>query len=617
MDSTVKRRGGRSCNRCTSRKIKCSGEDTCEQCVKSSTECIYRQTKKRGPPKGCPPRGGYKRNRSSPPAPSPPLHPPVSAEMLWDTSELHQPAAAHYANLSHNYNRDQEEWDEGMHQAGTSYQDSASPASPLSTIPSSLKQSLIEIYLAFIHPHWPVIYLPRVRDLRNLETQEPILFEAIMAIAATTFDPAVDQKYNLSFSPHVASVDMVESVRTKIWQDRLQPKLSTIQALILLTVLDLGYGRSSFAYQYGGIACRMALDMRLHEADCEKVVPEKVQERLRVIWACYILDKILAAVLQRPVMMRREDLDVPFPDIMERDEFDLYLAGPTRRFISEKAHPSMERTKVHCLSSFQAWANLMYILERILRNVYSRWAMHERKRGANLRYDETLAALDGDLQRWREELPSHLQWLNDHSGVGPHVLTLRGWYYASLLLLHRPRLPRLEETIREKAGASAHLSGVDICKRAATQICCLMETYEGTFRVRKIPSSWVFLIFQGGIIHSSFSAPNGRTSDHLSASRKESAYRLQQCIKWLGVMSKTWTSASHHVETLKDLQQTSSVTRPASPVHIGMPRLLEDTLSAFPVNYEASAGWQAFWNEMPTSSEDVALWESFSVLFNQ
>lgn len=590
-------RSSRACFRCFAKKIRCDGQDTCNHCQQTNSECIYRPQKKRGPPKGCPPRGGVKQQQQRA------LSSPSSSSYTFKESNL---------DASSSKSRDLKPSPPLPRQVTQTERGDVLVGSLSTSLSRSLVDSLLDIYVAFIHPHWPIIYLPALRDLHDLETQEPILFDAILSVAATTYDQAVDKGFRSShqvplFDSLNTSNELMESAKKRIWQSKLEPRISTIHALMLLSVIDLGAGRSSEAYQLGGIACRMAFDMRLHEGDIEKGIYNK--EGLRVVWGCYILDKILAAVLQRPVTMRRENLDVPFPDTMERDEFDLWLTGAARRFVVGGVHPRMEHTKVHCLSSFQAWANVMYILEQILQNIYSRWAMQERKRGESWRYDEILVQLDRDLQRWRESLPPHLQWTNDHTGVGPHVLTLRAWYCACMLLLHRPRVPRMESS-RDRDRQMTLLSGADICKRAATEICCIMEAYEETFRARKIPSSWVYLIFQAATIHSSFSTPKANTNDLLSPARVESGERLQQCITWLDAIAQTWTSASHHVEILKGLEHASSVTRPASPA-IGMPRLLEYTMSPPASDYGREAAWEAFWNNMPTSSDDISLYQCF------
>ena len=53
-----------------------------------------------------------------------------------------------------------------------------------------------------------------------------------------------------------------------------------------------------------------------------------------------------------------------------------------------------------------------------------------------------------------------------------------------------------------------------LVKAAATEICYLLPKYQATFSVRRIPSSWVYLIFQSAIIHSSFIEDSDASSDN-------------------------------------------------------------------------------------------------------
>lgn len=195
----------------------------------------------------------------------------------------------------------------------------------------------------------------------------------------------------------------------------------------------------------------------------------------------------------------------------------------------------------------------------------------------------------------------------------PQVLTVRAWYSACMLLLHRPRLPLdigssvsrrridLDNVPADSGGAGKEAmlsdtsdasderqtcaaSNVDtiphqvgktvlavpaskLVKAAATEICYLLPKYQATFSVRRIPSSWVYLIFQSAIIHSSFiedsdaSLDNSEEEDVIGArntseSRRrhgesESERLFRQCIRNLDQMALIWRGASHHVATLR------------------------------------------------------------------
>ncbi|EPQ25811.1 uncharacterized protein PFL1_06678 [Pseudozyma flocculosa PF-1] len=636
--------------------------------------------------------------------------------------------------------------------------DGGSPRLAEDHLPDEVIKRLLDIYQAFIHPHWPIIYLPSINSLHSLRTEKPVLFEAILAVASATFDSNADtsdpdlvatSQFDLFLGcpAEAAAVKQawtsghlcrhfVNRVKQRILDGRFEKDIATIQASILLSVVEMGLGNNSSAWHLSGIAVRTALDMNLHRPRMQATGAAsgsastypgvagvgngtsnaELQEQKRVLWASYILDKVLATVLEKPVQLRHIDIETDMPSVYERDEYDLWLNDTTRPFVPPRWLHVMEGVKVHAISSFYSWAQVMGILEHILDGVYSPRARSERRRTNGEADRAVLARLDEALQRWRLALPPHLQWTDPpvagqqivppgadrpgiaaHRGVGPHILTVRGWYCICVILLHRPRVPQLltvgkagwsakargskaepngngngnGNAARSSSGSGSALHdfssvplqpqmqnivsplspsfhggeaaadsntastapqpssltapGLEICSLAAKEVCDILHVYSTTFRIRKIPSSWVYLIFQSATIHSALAPghaarahrrhesrlarrqhqepgpsgggagrPGGRSVSGTSwssdedeedededslqsddawtsdpgrqASMKESERYLSQCLKFLNRIGPTWQIASHHVKTLQRLCVASAKTRPSSPI---------------------------------------------------
>ncbi len=267
-------------------------------------------------------------------------------------------------------------------------------------------QRLLDIYQTFVHPHWPIIYLPALTSLHSLKQSRPILFEAMLAVASNTFDayadsasrdgqqsanPVMEQIYACSpqsTEPAYKSNELrdhfVQRVKARIFEGKFTQDIATIQAAILLAVVELGCGNTSSAFQFGGIACRMALDMNLHRCtsasrpsahhqdhssrhdyisnktsngtDASYPSVAQHEERLRVFWACYIMDKVLSTALDKPPQLRSAEIETDWPSVQETDEYDLWLNETTRKFVDKAQLPYLEGVKVHVLSSFKAWA---------------------------------------------------------------------------------------------------------------------------------------------------------------------------------------------------------------------------------------------------------------------
>lgn len=599
-----------------------------------------------------------------------------------------------------------------------------------------------------MHPHWPVIYLPSVTSLHSLKRSRPIVFEAILAVASNTFDAYLDaaadddhqssnpvlellyaespQGSEPSWKSNELRDHFVHRVKTRIFEGKFTQDIGTIQAAILISVIELGCGNTSSAFQFGGIACRMALDMNLHRctaqfsastsatadgghshgsASASKNVDgsdngkagqyrsgAQMQERLRTFWACFILDKILSTALDKPAQLRSAEIEADWPSVQEADEYDLWLNETTRKFVEKNQLPRLEGVKVHALSSFKAWAEVMAILERILEEVYSPQAKRDRRRTKGASDYEALLRLNDRLSKWRADLPSHLKWTGTwtspemlssnffkhgsadrkesepHRGLPPQILTMRSWYCICLILLHRPRVPKLLEGPKDRSATAAEdslqstaqdaeeqspstkkgkkamaqptkkagqtsakdrrpeLAGLEICNAAAKEVCDILHVYGSSFRIRKISSSWVYLIFQSATIHAAIAAsksvvafkarqssiwsrrgskvhlteatpsasdalhndmgvPIGSEDDpdmhvdggdeahHVTEAElegsselvKTSARYLAECVRYLKRIGPTWQSASNHVAVLRNLCIASVQARPHSP----------------------------------------------------
>ncbi|RSH79734.1 uncharacterized protein EHS24_009388 [Apiotrichum porosum] len=759
-DSQERTRTTKACVACSIRKIKCDGSKPCAHCVRFfSGECFYTTAKKRGPPKGCPARGGHRKRQAIAAenaananaaagvavaqvvgTSSGSSH--AAAHMDMDMRSVHQGALSQPARgLLLKESPDQQPsqfhpksspntsvFDEvllnnlgipsgipstdlsfGVTDTDSMFRSPQTdtttaqspiapylpprrrntapsvwsppnlimPSSPNVSMPSQAARAglssqtideLLTVFETFIHPHWPVIYVPALRSLRQLETQCPLVFDAILAVSAANADFEPEEgSITLTDSANAAQLStacdyLCESVRQRIMAhltinthpDR-KPSLQTVQALIFVALVDLGCGRKPLSYQMVGFACRMAVDIGLHTRRTSSAPhprdSREIQERSRTIWSCYLIDKMTAAVSQRPPCLRLIDIDAPRPSTMERDELDLWLSGKPYMLLAEASHDTMVCMKSHTLSSFNAWIDVMALMELILDQVYRPSTRHARMDGHQVEgYDEAVMHIDAELRKWRSTLPHHLQWSDDddnaHRNVGLHMLTCRGWYYICILLLHRPQVPYLDSNEDSAdVDASEALMGLsepfhsdmssyrvpralDASRHAATSICKIMESYETTFRVRKFASSWVYLAFQAGTVHAGLAAhvPSASLASGLSPSRAESLRHLEQCIGWLSQIAHQWSSASRHVEILRKLSAVGARTRPPSPSRGTEASGSEGaaflpTMDRFEPNDNGSGSlpggltamdldaWMLLWASMPTAGDDITLWQ--------
>lgn len=196
----------------------------------------------------------------------------------------------------------------------------------------------------------------------------------------------------------------------------------------------------------------MALDLGLHRhPDRTRVslAPEELDSRRIVFWACYAIDKICAATLGRPVMLRREDADIDLPPYRSGSEQD--EAAPwvdqARDFVSPATAVALSGVRRSHHSTFAARVRLAVILERIISSIYSVNRQVEREQDA----PRILAELHAELQQWQQSLPAHLRWSTEGiRRLPPHVLSMHAWFHTCRLLLFRTFIPRLP-AVRRRA----------------------------------------------------------------------------------------------------------------------------------------------------------------------
>jgi hypothetical protein len=142
----------------------------------------------------------------------------------------------------------------------------------------------------------------------------------------------------------------------------------------------------------------MAIEMRLHRA-LESNDPIKGEVHSRLWWNLYVLEKMISCEMGRPVLLRREETDCPYPSADEADEFELmsmnFGRGPAP-FLNTPI-------KLRSISGLHTTIQLSFIMERIAREIYG---VAARKR---IREDQAVGEakrqeLQYVLQDWEREM---------------------------------------------------------------------------------------------------------------------------------------------------------------------------------------------------------------------
>ncbi|CAO3628394.1 unnamed protein product [Cunninghamella echinulata] len=108
------------------------------------------------------------------------------------------------------------------------------------------------------------------------------------------------------------------------------PRMSTVIALLYLTSYDDGT-HSSRCWMYCGMAVRMSLSLGLYKPNyySNEMSQFDVEIRKRVLWACYVMDQLQSCFMERPSMLsyRIITLNLPTPLPEDNDEERMAVAA--------------------------------------------------------------------------------------------------------------------------------------------------------------------------------------------------------------------------------------------------------------------------------------------------
>ena len=235
---------------------------------------------------------------------------------------------------------------------------------------------LLKDYFATIHPMWPILYKP-MYDMTGCDylpdTMPLPLLYSVYSIAACVQPSPEDQEDIPNETPlpaHLFESALMALQRPANGQGAthplhlLKPSVASCQALTILALQQHGVAESASAALLCSLAAAMAVELRLHRAMPPQSDSTEIQVRSRLWWNIFVLDKMIACEMKRPVILRSEETDTPWPSTSESDEFQLLSlrsAGQSR----------ITSVKTHTISGFHTTLDITMIMERVSREIYS------------------------------------------------------------------------------------------------------------------------------------------------------------------------------------------------------------------------------------------------------
>ncbi|KAL1966035.1 hypothetical protein VTN77DRAFT_4975 [Rasamsonia byssochlamydoides] len=179
--------------------------------------------------------------------------------------------------------------------------------------PQPVLNSLVDTY--FLHAHnQPYSYFQEASFRYKLEKGllPKCLVLAVLALALRWSDHEYYQG-----RVHEAAAAYAREAWLSVLQDHLTvediPNLHLAQTTNLLAIVDFTAGRISSGWLKIGLAVRISQDLHLMKEPSEWLSYVEQEERRRVFWSVYLLDKLVSCGRARPPALSDEDCHVQLP----------------------------------------------------------------------------------------------------------------------------------------------------------------------------------------------------------------------------------------------------------------------------------------------------------------
>jgi hypothetical protein len=250
------------------------------------------------------------------------------------------------------------------------------------------------------------------------------------------------------------------------------PRLSTIQALILLFLVDQGKSSSYRSQTYSSIAIKMAQTIELNRKNGAAYQGAKDRQTKKLVWwGCFVLDRLNSLNTGDPLVINDKmcDIDLPSPDEMDQDDIN-FQNNEGSSSSTSFPNSSNYKQQINVFISFIRIAKLTgQILEHLqtisCSGLQASWNHH-----ATVDIFETL------LSEWSRDLPLYLNYIPSSSQDLPlpgHIACLHMHHQTLYLLLHYPYIAEYDKLRRGNRNfrtSRTFVNSMNICNTAANKI---------------------------------------------------------------------------------------------------------------------------------------------------
>ncbi|KAK0612152.1 fungal-specific transcription factor domain-containing protein [Immersiella caudata] len=235
--------------------------------------------------------------------------------------------------------------------------------------------------------------------------------------------------------------------------------MTTLQALVFITLFLQATANLRACHTFVGIAVRSALRMGLHRhLPHARMSPIEVETRRRVFHVIRQMDIYLSTTLGLPLLLQDKDIDQPLPTEVDDG------------YITEYAILSPPPSTPSLFQAFNAHAKLIKILAKVVEHLYPPIGIGGGASDVTYMISFTrIKETELDLYNWMEQLP--LAW---RPGPGSDIqvtriqVLLRFQYAHVQMMLYRPflRRPSVQDTPDQltEVTQACQATGISVCR---------------------------------------------------------------------------------------------------------------------------------------------------------
>ncbi|KAK3112225.1 Nitrogen assimilation transcription factor nit-4 [Teratosphaeriaceae sp. CCFEE 6253] len=271
-----------------------------------------------------------------------------------------------------------------------------------------------------------------------------------------------------------------------------KPRLTTVQALALMSVREAGCGREAKGWVYSGMSFRMAADMGLYHdsgrlTKNKAVNGDEAEEDVRRVtfWGCFLFDKCWSNYLGRLPQLPSSLITVPKIDVFPDEDAAQWSPYSDSGFTQAHSQPARTRTVALQITK------LCEISNDLMERFYNPSNSASKGKASELK---KLSDIHTRLEAWRRELPKELE---PKEGGLASVLVMHMFFQLLFIHLFRPFLKYTQQT----SPLPNNVSPRKLCTQAAGMISKLMRLYKRSHGLRQICNIAVYIVHSACTIH--------------------------------------------------------------------------------------------------------------------